>query len=117
MGQTGRVLLVDDDPAIGTVLTALLKQGGLGASWADSAETALGLLARHDFDVVLSDVKMPGLDGLGLLDRLAQDRPDVPVVLLTAHGTVPMAVDAMTGLAPPNRIFSSATYLSGCSDL
>jgi two-component system response regulator AtoC len=95
MGQTGRVLLVDDDPAIGTVLTALLKQGGLGAMWADSAETALGLLARHDFDVVLSDVKMPGLDGLGLLDRLAQERPDVPVVLLTAHGTVPMAVDAM----------------------
>jgi two-component system response regulator AtoC len=95
MPHGDRVLVVDDDPAIGTVLSALLKQGGLGARWVDSAQTALGVLEQDDFDVVLSDVKMPGLDGLGLLDRLTSLRSDLPVILLTAHGTVPMAVDAM----------------------
>jgi DNA-binding NtrC family response regulator len=95
MDESGRVLVVDDDPAIGTVLSALLKQEGLGALWVASAESALAVLEKSEFDVVLSDVKMPGLDGMGLLDRLANQRPDIPVVLLTAHGTVPMAVDAM----------------------
>src|SRR5215468_5605957 len=95
MGESGCILVVDDDPAIGTVLGALLRQEGLTAVWADSGESALAALDERHFDVVLSDIKMPGLDGMGLLDRLTAERPDLPVVLLTAHGTVPMAVEAM----------------------
>jgi two-component system, NtrC family, response regulator AtoC len=95
MIRKGRILVVDDDPAIGTVLGALLRQAGHDALTVDSAAAALALLEARHVDVVLSDVKMPGIDGMTLLDRLVEQRPDLPVVLLTAHGTVAMAVDAM----------------------
>jgi two-component system, NtrC family, response regulator AtoC len=95
MIRKGRILIVDDDPAICTVLEALLRQAGHSALTVDSGAAALALLEVRDVDVVLSDVKMPGIDGMTLLDRLVDQRPDLPVVLLTAHGTVAMAVDAM----------------------
>jgi two-component system response regulator AtoC len=95
MIRKGRILVIDDDPAIGTVLGALLRQAGHDALTADSGAAALALLEARHVDVVLSDVKMPGIDGMTLLDRLVEQRPDLPVVLLTAHGTVAMAVDAM----------------------
>jgi two-component system, NtrC family, response regulator AtoC len=95
MGESESILVVDDDPAIGTVLGALLRQEGFASAWADSGEAALTALDERHFDAVLTDIKMPGLDGMGLLDRLSTERPDLPVVLLTAHGTVPMAVEAM----------------------
>jgi len=95
MGESESILVVDDDPAIGTVLGALLRQEGFAAAWRESGEAALAALDERHFDAVLTDIKMPGLDGMGLLDRLSAERPDLPVVLLTAHGTVPMAVEAM----------------------
>jgi two-component system response regulator AtoC len=90
-----RILVADDDPALGVVLEALLRQAGFAPRVVTSGEAALQILEQHAFDAILSDVKMPGMDGLALLDQLARRRPDVPVVLLTAHGTVPLAVDAM----------------------
>ncbi len=88
-------LVVDDDVAVGSVLAALLKQGGFEATFVQSAAAALATLERRPFDLVLSDVRMPGMDGLALLAQLKATMPEVPVVLLTAHGTVAMAVDAM----------------------
>jgi len=93
--RDARILVVDDDPAIGAVLTALLSQEQMAAHWVASGEAALTALDGQPFDAVLTDVRMPGMDGLGLLDRIGARRPDLPVVLLTAHGTVPMAVEAM----------------------
>jgi DNA-binding NtrC family response regulator len=93
--RSGRILVVDDDPAIGTVLVALLRQAGFEARSVGSGAAALEQVESSHFDAVLSDVKMPGLDGMTLLDRLGQRHPDLPVVLLTAHGTVALAVDAM----------------------
>jgi two-component system response regulator AtoC len=95
MGGTGRILVVDDDPAVGTILGALLDQAGFQATYVGSGEAALTELEARSYDVVVSDVRMPGLDGMELLDRVVQQRPDLPVVLLTAHGTVSLAVDAM----------------------
>jgi two-component system response regulator AtoC len=90
-----RILIVDDDPALGVVLEALLRQAGYIPRVVQSAEAALVAIERHAVDVILSDVKMPGMDGLDLLKLLGERRPDLPVVLLTAHGTVPLAVEAM----------------------
>ena len=90
-----RVLVVDDDAAVGKVLAALMTQAGYSATWAESAESALAQLSKRAYDVVISDVRMPGMDGMTLLEKLAKEQPDLPVVLLTAHGTVPMAVEAM----------------------
>jgi DNA-binding NtrC family response regulator len=89
------VLVVEDDAAIAKVVCALLGQKGLEAVWAASAEDGLRLLERRAFDVVLSDVRLPGMDGVALLDRVRADFPELPVVLITAHGSIALAVDAM----------------------
>ncbi|WP_395845119.1 sigma-54-dependent transcriptional regulator [Cystobacter fuscus] len=91
----GSVLLVDDDPAVAKVLGALLAQAGLTVHTAARGDEALGLLGRKPIDVVVSDVRMPGMGGLELLAEVQRSWPDVPVILLTAHGTVPLAVEAM----------------------
>ena len=95
MGTTGRILVVDDDPAVGTILGALLDQAGFEATYVDSGQAGLAELDARAYDVVVTDVRMPGLDGMELLDRVVQQRSDLPVVLLTAHGTISLAVDAM----------------------
>ena len=89
------VLVVDDDVPIGKVLVALLQQRGLEATHVASAEEALHALDTRPYDVVLSDIRMPGMDGMGLLDRIGARFPGLPVVLLTAHGSVALAVEAM----------------------
>ena len=95
MADAATILVVDDDEAVGKVLAALLGQAGHRPTWVPSAESALALLDRRSFDLVVSDVRMPGLSGLELLRVLKQQAPEVPVVLLSAHGSVPMAVEAM----------------------
>jgi DNA-binding NtrC family response regulator len=89
------VLVVDDDIAIGKVLVALLEQRGHEATHVPSAEDAVRALDARPYDVVLSDVRMPGMDGMGLLDHVAARFPGLPVVLVTAHGSVAVAVEAM----------------------
>ncbi|AKF79830.1 Fis family transcriptional regulator [Myxococcus fulvus 124B02] len=91
----GTVLLVDDDPAVAKVLGALLNQAGLATHTARNGTEALALLERWPVDVVVSDVRMPGMDGMQLLAEMGRAWPDVPVILITAHGTVPLAVEAM----------------------
>jgi DNA-binding NtrC family response regulator len=89
------VLVVDDDPAVGMVLCALLDQAGLRAEHVTSGDAALTALDRQPVDIVISDLRMPGMDGLTLLRALRERDPSLPIVMLTAHGTVPDAVEAM----------------------
>ncbi|WP_224361213.1 sigma-54-dependent transcriptional regulator [Hyalangium versicolor] len=91
----GSVLLVDDDPAVAKVLGALLAQAGLTVHTTKNGAEALAVLGQKPIDVVVSDVRMPGMSGLELLAEVTRAYADVPVVLITAHGTVPMAVEAM----------------------
>jgi DNA-binding NtrC family response regulator len=93
--DAGSILVVDDDLAVGKVLAALLGQNRFDALHVASAEDALRVLESRPFDAVISDVRMPGMDGLALLEEMGRRFPDVPVILLTAHGSVPMAVEAM----------------------
>ncbi|MEH8021952.1 MULTISPECIES: sigma 54-interacting transcriptional regulator [Rheinheimera] len=89
-----RLLLVDDDPSLLRLLTLRLEGEGYQVISADSAEAALPLLTKHSVDVVLSDLRMPGLDGMSLFDEIAKRYPGLPVVLMTAHGSIPEAVAA-----------------------
>jgi DNA-binding NtrC family response regulator len=89
------ILVVEDDLAIAKVLVALLRQEGHNPTHVSSAEHALSTLFVQPFDLVLSDIRMSGMDGLALLKQLASSHPELPVVLLTAHGSVQMAVEAM----------------------
>jgi len=95
MTQSAHVLIVDDEPNVRKVLVALLEQAGHTATAVASAEEALDCVRDLDPDLVLTDLRMPGMDGLALQKRLSESFPEIPVVLLTAHGTVETAVEAM----------------------
>jgi DNA-binding NtrC family response regulator len=88
----GRVLVVDDEAYVRDSLVALLRARGFDVSAAGAVPEALGVLARAPVDVVLSDLRMPGADGIELVRRLQAAAPDVPVLILTGHGSVPSAV-------------------------
>jgi DNA-binding NtrC family response regulator len=89
------ILVVDDDDALRLVLVGLLKQAGYAARAVPSAEKALEEVGKTPIDLVVTDVRMPGMDGIALLGVLSKNVPDLPVIVLSAHGTVPMAVEAM----------------------
>ncbi len=89
------ILIVDDEPNMRWVLGRALEQAGYVVHTADSGDDAAGLLARVPVDLVLLDLKLRGEDGLTILRRLRERRPDLVVLILTAYGTVPTAVEAM----------------------
>lgn len=90
-----RVLVVDDEERMADVVAMALRRGGFECETCASGEAALAALNARPVDVVVTDRKMPGMDGLELLRAVHERRPDLPVVLLTAHGDVPSAVQAM----------------------
>jgi DNA-binding NtrC family response regulator len=89
------ILLVDDDPHILEVLEARLGAAGHETLQSSSASSALELLKRRKVDLVITDVRMPGMGGMELLEALRKVCPDLPVILLTAYGTIPDAVRAI----------------------
>jgi len=89
------VLIVDDEKNYLVVLGAFLSGEGYETLTADSAQRALEIVETTDLDLVLTDMKMPTMDGIELLKRIKQKVPDMPVVMMTAYGTVEKAVEAM----------------------
>jgi len=90
-----KILIVDDEANMRLVLKALLSREGYDVLTAADGLEALEVLASQDVKVVVTDLKMPRLDGMGLLDRIVRDYPSVPVIMITAHGTIHTAVDAL----------------------
>jgi len=82
-----KVLVVDDDPVIGRSFDRVLSERGYEVSTAHDGPQALASISREDFDVVFTDIKMPGMDGLELAERIRKARPWVPVVIITGYGT------------------------------
>jgi two-component system NtrC family response regulator len=89
------ILVVDDEEAQRTVLSGFLRKRGFEVVAASSVEEALRTAAARTIDLVLTDLRMPGATGLDLLDGLRRINPEVPVIVMTAFGTVTSAVDAM----------------------
>jgi two-component system response regulator AtoC len=89
------ILVVDDDPSILDMTEDLLTEAGFDVTKSASGKEALALADERDWDVVLSDLQMPGIDGLDLLAGMRERRPDTPVILMTAFGTIQSAVTAM----------------------
>ena len=88
------ILLVDDDPDILKLLSLRLVAPGYGVRAVDSGEKALAVLAASRPELVITDLKMGGMDGLALFDEIRKQAPMLPVIILTAHGTIPDAVAA-----------------------
>lgn len=89
------VLVVDDEPRIRRIVEMALGDRGYRVLTAASAEDAAGTLERETVDVVVTDLQLPGRSGLDLLGDLRQERPGLPVILITAYGTVESAVEAI----------------------
>lgn len=92
--MAARLLLVDDDPDLLKLLSMRLVAAGYHVTAVESAEAALTQLAVARPQVVVSDVRLPGRDGLQLFDEIRARHPALPLILLTAHGTIPDAVEA-----------------------
>jgi two-component system, LuxR family, response regulator FixJ len=89
------VYVIDDDQAMRDSLDFLLGAAGFQVRLFDSALRFLEALPDLSFGCVLSDVRMPGLDGLELLKRLKAQRKQLPIIIMTGHGDIPLAVEAM----------------------
>src|SRR6266567_3715125 len=97
--DNGRILLVDDDTALLQALSQAvsLRMTDVQVDTSDSALQALELIKARDYDAIVSDIKMPGMDGLTLLSRIQQWRPETPTLLITGHGEHDLAVQALRG--------------------
>ncbi len=89
------ILIVDDEPNYLVVLRELLEEEGFEALTADNAEKALSIAQESDLDLVVTDMRMPGMDGMDLLKTLKSIDIDLPIIMITAFGEVEMAVAAM----------------------
>lgn len=95
MKQHNRLLVVDDEPNIRRILQVAFEKEGYSVVAADDAFTALEALSDGPFDCVLTDVTMPGMTGYELLREIKGRRPETPVVIMTAFGTIPQAIQAI----------------------
>jgi len=93
--MTGNVLIVDDDQSMAETLTKAMTRRGFVVAWRTSAADALSLLDERDFDVVVTDLHMEGMNGFAFCERIAANRPDLPVVMITAFGSLDSAVAAI----------------------
>jgi PAS domain S-box-containing protein len=94
-----RILIVDDDPALLEALPQALwlRMEGLQIDTCDSGIAALEKIKQTDYDAIVTDIKMPGLDGLALLREIAKIRPSTPTLLITGHGERELTVEALRG--------------------
>lgn len=97
--ETARILLVDDDPALQQALSLMvsLRMSNVQVHTADSVSQALKLLQQHEYHAIVSDIKMPGMDGFDLLAVTSQQYPEIPVLFITGHGEHDLAIQALRG--------------------
>ncbi len=89
-----RILIVDDEASIRESVAGVLEDEGFAAAGAPDAEHGLALLGREEFDLVLLDIWMPGMDGMAALERIRNEWPELPVIMISGHGTIETAVQA-----------------------
>jgi DNA-binding NtrC family response regulator len=118
------VLIVDDEENIRFTLSEALDSLPASIDSAANGQEALDKVEQQVYSIILLDLRMPGMDGMQVLERLRESRPEIPVVIITAHGTIESAVDAMKLGAieflqkpfPPSRCGSlSAAFSSEAS--
>jgi DNA-binding NtrC family response regulator len=97
--QGGRVLLVDDDPAYGEYVRRVLTSSGFDVTHQPDAESALARVRAERWELLITDIRLPGMNGLELLERVREAAPGLPVAVLTGHASVDYAVSALRGAA------------------
>lgn len=95
MPNKGKIYVIDDDEAMRDSLNFLLESADFNVTLFETAQNFLDALPGLEFGCVLSDVRMPGIDGIELLKRMKADHSAFPILIMTGHGDVPLAVEAM----------------------
>ncbi len=93
--ETKQILLADDEVNLRRVLSAQLTRNGYDVHVVENGQAALDVLREHHIDVVITDLKMPLVDGMALLRHITENHPGIPVIMITAHGSVDTAVEAL----------------------
>lgn len=91
----GKILVVDDEEAMRRTLAELLRLENYSVASAESGEAALQTLQEDDYDLMILDIKMPGMDGVEVVGHVAEIDPDLQIILLTAHGSLESAIKAL----------------------
>ena len=94
MSHNETICVIDDDSSIRWVLDKALGNAGLQVEGFDSADSALQAISKQEPAVIITDIRMPGMDGLELLERIQTQHPDIPVIIMTAHSDLDSAVAA-----------------------
>ncbi len=89
------ILIIDDEKSLLDLLSVVFKKEGYGVRTASSAAAGFEALSRDEVDLVVTDIKMPGADGMDILRYARENRPDLPVILITAYGSIAQAVEAL----------------------
>jgi DNA-binding NtrC family response regulator len=95
MNQTPRVLITDDEARFRTTLSKMLGARGLAVQSVGSGEEALKELAVQPYDVVLLDIRMPGMGGMEALRRIKEEHPEVEVIMLSGHANLDVAIELL----------------------
>jgi len=95
MSQAAQILIVDDESSIRLTLSALLKRAGFEVTSAENGPEAVALLERQAFELLLVDLKMPGMDGMQVVAAARQRQPDLAIIVLTGHGSLETAVEGL----------------------
>ena len=89
------VLIVEDEPACSKAFSLILSQEGASTIHAKDAEEALVLMETRRFDVILADIRLPGMDGISLLSHIRETNPTISVILITGYGSLKTATEAL----------------------
>lgn len=90
-----KILIVEDKLSLQGLIEEVLKKKGYEVKKASDGEIALKLIERENFDLIIADYKLPKKDGIKILEKVKEDQPDIPVIIITAYGTIELAVEAM----------------------
>jgi DNA-binding response OmpR family regulator len=90
-----RILLIEDDRSTGSALQKVLEAEGYSVSHCLRGDEGLTTAGKHPYDLVITDLKLPGLSGLDLVAQLHTASPKLPIIMMTAHGTTETAIEAM----------------------
>ena len=89
-----KILVVDDEKSILDLLTVVFKKEGFTVFTSLSAVKAIELIDKEDIDIILTDIKLPHMSGMDILKHVKENKPDIPVIMITAYGTIKQAVQA-----------------------
>ena len=115
--KPAKILVVDDEVIFANNISKLISKRGYEVETVYNGESALEVLKENDFDVIILDLKMPGLDGLATLKQIKEKKSDVEVIILTGHGSMDSGIDgiqmgAFDFIMKPVRFDDPASYCS-----